>query len=729
MVILSTILAIVAAIAAALIGAIVWLGGSRSDQAYQRHFVLLAFFVCLWIAGNVAYTLLTGELKYLIALVCYGLAMGLVVQLLLFCVGFAKSQLSTKYARLLVVPGVVVGVAAMIPGIIAYRVEGEAIITNQLTLVIYGLVLVAYIIASCAVLIIGRRRADKLSARGITLILTGMALSGILGAYCNLILPIFGVYWFTQLGTASATLFIGVIAYAIIRHRLFNIKFAVVRTVTYFLALTTMIGVYFGLATLLAVVVNGSAGFNLDVLPNAFIALVLAFIFHPIKRFFDKLTNRIFFQDNYDSDKFFADLTRTLTMTTDLRTLMERAAREISETLRAEFGYLFVYHSQGHHISTSTKPKVRLPIEDARTLDSYVVGRGGAIIAAAELDIHDPIRRMMVSHKFALILPLVRSNQVVGYVCIGERLSNGYTTRDARVLETVADELIIAIQNALSVQEVKELNATLQQRIDEATKELRASNAQLQRLDEAKDEFVSMASHQLRTPLTSVKGYIDMVLEGDAGEISDMQKHLLGEAFTSSERMVHLINDFLNVSRLQTGKFMIDRRQIDLATIVRQEVDGLQTTAGQRQLTLSYDVPSSFPLLYLDEGKIRQVVMNFIDNAIYYSKENTTITITLKANDDTLELTVKDTGIGVPVDEQAQLFTKFYRASNARKQRPDGTGVGLYLAKKVIVAHGGSMVFSSTPEKGSTFGFTLPVKKMALAPVSDTDDFDNQPHK
>ncbi|MCY1368859.1 Sensor histidine kinase WalK [compost metagenome] len=117
--------------------------------------------------------------------------------------------------------------------------------------------------------------------------------------------------------------------------------------------------------------------------------------------------------------------------------------------------------------------------------------------------------------------------------------------------------------------------------------------------------------------------------------------------------------------------------------------------------------------------------MNFIDNAIYYSKENTTITVSLKADDDTLELTVKDTGIGVPADEQAQLFTKFYRASNARKQRPDGTGVGLYLAKKVIVAHGGSMVFSSVPEKGSVFGFTLPVKKMALAPASDADDLDN----
>jgi signal transduction histidine kinase len=339
---------------------------------------------------------------------------------------------------------------------------------------------------------------------------------------------------------------------------------------------------------------------------------------------------------------------------------------------------------------------------------------------------HDQLRRLLISHKVCLVLPLRRGeDEIIGYFLMGDHRSGSYTRRDIRVLETIADELVIAIQNALSVQEVKELNATLQQRIDEATKELRASNAQLQRLDEAKDEFVSMASHQLRTPLTSVKGYIDMVLEGDAGKISDMQKHLLGEAFTSSERMVHLINDFLNVSRLQTGKFMIDRRQIDLASIVRQEVDGLQTTAGQRKLTLVYEMPASFPLLYLDEGKIRQVVMNFIDNAIYYSKENTTITINLKADDSTLELTVKDTGIGVPADEQAQLFTKFYRASNARKQRPDGTGVGLYLAKKVIVAHGGSMVFSSVPDKGSVFGFTLPVKKMALAPAGDADDLDS----
>jgi signal transduction histidine kinase len=357
---------------------------------------------------------------------------------------------------------------------------------------------------------------------------------------------------------------------------------------------------------------------------------------------------------------------------------------------------------------------------DLHTLDTYIQQQPGILIIGS-LPTEHPIRRLMVSHKVAIILPLMNNANMLGYLCLGDQRSSGYTLHDIRVLQTISDELLIAIQNALSVHQVKELNATLQQRIDEATKELRHSNAQLQRLDEAKDEFVSMASHQLRTPLTSVKGYIDMVLEGDAGKITDMQRHLLGEAFTSSERMVHLINDFLNVSRLQTGKFIIDRRPIDLATIVAQEVDGLKTTAAQRKLSLSYKVSSNVPRIYADEGKLRQVIMNFVDNAIYYSKESTTIKVTLVADPDVITLKVKDTGIGVPEAEQANLFTKFFRATNARRQRPDGTGVGLYLAKRVIVAHGGKILFESAEGQGSTFGFTLPIKRLQSAPADDAN--------
>jgi signal transduction histidine kinase len=234
-----------------------------------------------------------------------------------------------------------------------------------------------------------------------------------------------------------------------------------------------------------------------------------------------------------------------------------------------------------------------------------------------------------------------------------------------------------------------------------------------------------MASHQLRTPLTSVKGYISMVLEGDAGKISRSQRQLLQEAFTSSERMVHLIGDFLNVSRLQTGKFMVDQREADLAEITQQEVANMSQIAVSHSIKIVYKRPARFPVLYLDEGKIRQVIMNFIDNAIYYSPDATSVTVTLVVEDGDVVLRVIDKGMGVPEEAKQKLFTKFFRAENARKQRPDGTGVGLFLAKKVIDGHGGSIVFESTVGKGSTFGFRLPVKKLSqLSPTEEPASLD-----
>jgi signal transduction histidine kinase len=222
-----------------------------------------------------------------------------------------------------------------------------------------------------------------------------------------------------------------------------------------------------------------------------------------------------------------------------------------------------------------------------------------------------------------------------------------------------------------------------------------------------------MASHQLRTPLTSVKGYLSMVLEGDAGEITEMQQKLLDQAFTSSQRMVYLIADLLNVSRLRTGKFVIEAVPTNLAEVVGGEANQLKETAKARGLTLTYDKPADFPKVMLDETKIRQVIMNFMDNAIYYSKPNGSIRVEVKETPKEVVYTVTDDGIGVPKSEQHHLFTKFYRAGNAKKARPDGTGLGLFMAKKVIVAQGGSLIFNSQEGKGSTFGFSFDKAKLA----------------
>ncbi|MGI0134286.1 MAG: sensor histidine kinase, partial [Candidatus Micrarchaeaceae archaeon] len=280
-----------------------------------------------------------------------------------------------------------------------------------------------------------------------------------------------------------------------------------------------------------------------------------------------------------------------------------------------------------------------------------------------------------------------------------------YSQVDKRFLRVVADQLAVGLQNALHFEEIQRFNTTLQQQVSDATRKLRRTNQRLRELDETKDDFISMASHQLRTPLTSVKGYLSLVLEGDAGKLNETQAKMLRQAFSSSQRMVFLITDLLNISRLKTGKFVIDAAPVDLSALVQEEVEQLHESAEVKRITLTYTKPATFPKLMLDDTKVRQVIMNYIDNALYYTPVGGTVAVELAERPSTVELRVTDTGIGVPKSEQPHLFTKFYRATNARKTRPDGTGLGLFMAKKAVTAQGGSIIFSSREGHGSTFGF------------------------
>ena len=552
---------------------------------------------------------------------------------------------------------------------------------------------------------------NKLEKRSIKYFFIGLLSFILLSTIFSIVLPgLFGIQNLTDIGDYSIILFIGLAGYSIVKNGLFDVKLAIVRSVTYSLVLLTLAGIYLAIAYVISAVFNTGQTNTGQLFSGVAISLLLAFIFQPIKRFFDKVTNRIFYKDNYNTDDFFAQLNKALSVTTDLRALLERVGYIIGTTLKAEQAFFYIYTNDGHFITAGTPKHSKLPKHDADHIGIPKTEEDHGVVVASFLDEKDPIRRLMISHRLELVLPLVQDDDLIGYLCMGDHLTSGYTNRDLRVLNTIRNELIIAIQNALAVHEIQEINESLKQRIANATKELRSSNAVLRQLDKIKDEFISMASHQLRTPLTSVKGYISMILEGDAGKISETQKKFLGEAFMSSEKMVHLINDFLNVSRIQTGKFIIDKTSVDLSKLVQEEVDQLRPNGSPRNITFKYKAPKDFPKLNLDEGKMRQVVMNFADNAIYYSHENSSINVNLSVENGEVLFTVKDTGIGVPVNEREKLFSKFYRASNARVQRPDGTGVGIYLAKKVIDAHDGEIVFESVEGKGSTFGFRLPIK-------------------
>lgn len=548
-------------------------------------------------------------------------------------------------------------------------------------------------------------------------VVLGLGITASIILAINLVINIFGDKISTiidVLNPFSVVIFIIFTAYGILKGGLFDVRAAIVRSVTYSLVVATMAGIYVGTTSLLSAILGFGQSTWAELLGNIVISLVLVFIFQPIKKFFDKITNKIFYKDNYSTDDFVARLNKTLAYTTDLRMMLKQTAIVIATTLKGNQASFLINSESSHYISAGTAGHTVLTKIEAEKFNNAEKMQDGVVIASL-LEEDDPVRIIMDEKKIDSVLPLKKDEEVVGYLVLGEHKTSSYTTRDIKLLQAVSNGLIIAIQNALAVQEIRDFNVTLRQKITEATQELRIKNAMLKKLDKAKDEFVSMASHQLRTPLTSVKGYLSMVIEGDAGKVSKPQKDLLDEAFSSNEKMVHLVNDFLNVSRIQTGKFMLEKAPVDLPKLVTEEIDGLRQNAKAHNLNLVYKAPSNFPLLNIDEGKIRQVVMNFADNALYYSHPNTDVNISLSIDGDDALFTVIDTGIGVPIDEQGQLFTKFYRASNARKTRPDGTGVGLYLAKKIITAHDGKIVFSTIEGRGSTFGFRLPIKELELS--------------
>lgn len=710
---------------------------SQGRDRQRLLFSLLSITTAVWVIANFFGD--ANSYPLVIADYVSGAALGLLFWLfsratMVKAISSARAKRSEGGVVVLAVYGAVaINVALIVTGLIVYLGYDPAhdarLVQNGPLYLVYPLTIFTFAASSIFFLLRGYFKArDSLQKTRVRLMLFGLIVAFVCIVVPNLILQnilprnsiiLIMSYDGAYIGILA---FLAMSAYAIVRHGLFDVKLAAVRSAAYICSLLTMSFVYYILAYALSMfVLGGHTTTVVSVSPvNIMLALVSAFLFQPIKQFFDRVTNNIFYRESYKSDEFFAELSNLLTSTVDLRGLLERSSAEMATTFKMEQAFYYIYYTNNieHHMSAGTHGHAKMPLYDARMLDAYVTGVPYKVIVTEMLPDDASVKRMLRSHRIAIVMPLRQSEKIVGYVMMGDRLSGNYTKRDLNVLSTISSELVIAIQNAISLHEVKELNATLQQRIDVATKELRSSNAQLKRLDEVKDEFMSMASHQLRTPLTSIKGYISMVLEGDVGKVSPQQDRLLQEAFNSSERMVRLINDFLNVSRLQTGKFNIDKAPVDIKAVVRQEIETLQLMAATRGIKLRLNVTSEQLPLMADESKIRQVVMNFVDNAIYYSKSDSTIIINLERLRSEVALTVVDTGIGVPEDEQSKLFTKFFRAKNARQQRPDGTGVGLYLARRVISGHGGTIIFSSKEGKGSTFGFKLPLsEKLGEKPV------------
>jgi len=239
--------------------------------------------------------------------------------------------------------------------------------------------------------------------------------------------------------------------------------------------------------------------------------------------------------------------------------------------------------------------------------------------------------------------------------------------------------------------------------------ELTRANARLEELDEIKTEFVSIAAHQLRTPLTGIRWSYQTLLDGESGAMNQEQRHLLESGLGATLRMVDLVNDLLSVARIEEGKFGINLRKQSVAPLLTRLAGRYAALAGQKGIAFSSILSETLPDIAFDEEKMEIVFDNVLDNALKYTEPGGAIALKVFYEKGSMHVEVSDTGVGISKNQLHRVFTKFFRADNALHLHTSGTGLGLYVVKNIIEKHGGSVIVESVEGKGSKFSVTLPI--------------------
>lgn len=244
-------------------------------------------------------------------------------------------------------------------------------------------------------------------------------------------------------------------------------------------------------------------------------------------------------------------------------------------------------------------------------------------------------------------------------------------------------------------------------------KEVELANQKLRALDLAKDEFVSIASHQLRTPLTALRGYVGMLLDGDAGPINTKQSEYLTEIKKANDRMINLIMALLNVSRIDLGVFVVEPEPVNLEKVAESTLKESEIRVNDKNLAIITNFGKDLPMINADLNIIRMIFQNLLSNAVKYTPSGGKISLSIKKDDQNILISIADTGCGISKSVQSKIFTKMFRADNARVKDPEGTGLGLYIIKETIEKTGGKIWFESLGEnKGATFYVTIPLEGM-----------------
>jgi signal transduction histidine kinase len=624
------------------------------------------------------------------------------------------------------------------------------------------------------------------------------------------------------IGNVLVVLYPILFSYAIIRHRLMDIKFVLRQSSVYLFSLATVL-IFMTTVKLISAQLFTAPPIWIDLL----VLLIAVYIFSPIKHYYYRLANKYFFSSLYDSRELIADLSDKLRSTIEIGKIYEYVSEILVNALHVTaFGVMTYDEKRGVYVAQYNrgfnvgKQKI-FPV--SKEVYEIFTKRNQPIITEAikadDFPGSGSILNLLTKANVALLSPLNMKDKTVGMMVFGPKESKDpFNEEDLKVLEILGTQIAFAMENALLYAESVKFNIQLNEEknkiaaiianfidpiifvdrynninlINPAAKNILGltekslgvsidtsnncpmsnfrtvikkefqikeignlkstdhhseemsilvNNQELiykittirvfddqtnhlglmkifvnltreKGIDKMKSEFISIAAHQLRTPLSAIKWVIKMILDGDAGELSLEQQELLNKGYLSNERVIRLVNDLLNVSRIEEGKFGFNFESTDFKEVLDTSISNIDSLIDKSHQELKIEIPPKLPKIYLDKERIIMVIQNLLSNAIKYTPEYGKIEVIIKVDKQYLNVKIKDQGVGIPAEDQPKIFSKFFRAANVVKLETEGSGLGLFMVKNIIEKHKGQVSLKSEEGKGTEVSFTLPINGM-----------------
>lgn len=728
------------ALALLLVSLLVYIKDTKS--ATSRFFLLQSLIIIAWLFSNHFSNVLK---DYTPVLVANRLLMAsttvLFWVLYVFTANYPKREISIskKSVFITLFPTILVLITDLSPALVSEIVikEGFSEIVFGPGLVLYLLHFALFIVLYSITLIKKSYQLKGIEKIKLQYLFTGITLAIVGTLITNLIFPLaFNNYALSTVGPVFLLVYIGFTALSIIENRLFGVGYTLRRIlfISFLLGLPA-ITFYLEFFIIQSFRINpySSEGMIISIIMSGLTMIIVLYYSRNAQAYLEGNGNI-----SSISNKLWKEYLDKTGMSLAQNAICDDTLKLFQNVNRLDDSAVFVYEEKSaKRLANIGKAYENIIVDDnsVKIIREAVAQKKSLLLVKEELlhsnpDKIDPIiqkcTEILVNFNIELLIATKGTSTDLYIFIFGTRYSQRALTSEeiSYINDTITNYSTIAISRARLFTQVQNINTRLEKAVAKRTEQLRRTIsklnlsknklkdalAKLTALDQAKSEFISMASHQLRTPVSIIRGYMSMFKEGDFGRLNADQIAYAEKMEQNLIRLNTIIDDILNASRIEANRFSVYPSTFDLSTMVTQLVDQFNGRASKKGLKINLSLPKEKIFLEADKDKLLETISNIIDNGINYTLKGHISVKIKQVKGSKILIEISDTGIGIPKNKFDKIFQRFARLDNAKKVRPDGTGIGLYLAKAVVEAHKGTIWFESEEGKGTTFFIEIPKK-------------------